>query len=35
MSDNICTTCGRPERVGNSWHTHDLDDIFGMKEYNA
>lgn len=33
--NNICNTCGRPERVGNSYHTHDLDHIFGFGEDNA
>ena len=33
-NDNICKTCGRPERVGNSYHTHDLDHIFGIGQDN-
>lgn len=28
--NNICKICGRPERVGNAYHTHDLDHIFGL-----
>jgi hypothetical protein len=28
----ICPKCGKPERVGDSYHTHDLDHIFGFGE---